>query len=64
MAATQQRATTMDETAAPWAAWDALAAGYDRYVAPQGPNWPTRHLPWWGSRPASGFSTSPREPGD
>ena len=25
----------MDERAAPWAAWDALAAGYDRYVAPQ-----------------------------
>jgi ubiquinone/menaquinone biosynthesis C-methylase UbiE len=35
MAAIQQRATTTDERAAPWAAWDALAAGYDRYVAPQ-----------------------------
>ncbi len=35
MAATQERATTTDERAAPWAAWDALATGYDRYVAPQ-----------------------------
>ncbi len=35
MAAIQERATTTDERAAPWAAWDALAEGYDRYVAPQ-----------------------------
>jgi ubiquinone/menaquinone biosynthesis C-methylase UbiE len=35
MAATQEHATTTDERAAPWAAWDALATGYDRYVAPQ-----------------------------
>ena len=35
MAAIQERATTTDERAAPWAAWDALATGYDRYVAPQ-----------------------------
>jgi ubiquinone/menaquinone biosynthesis C-methylase UbiE len=35
MTATQERVTTTDERAAPWAAWDALAAGYDRHVAPQ-----------------------------
>ena len=35
MAAIQERATTTGEHAAPWAAWDALAAGYDQYVAPQ-----------------------------
>jgi ubiquinone/menaquinone biosynthesis C-methylase UbiE len=35
MAAIQEHATTMDEHAAPWVAWDALADGYDRYVAPQ-----------------------------
>jgi ubiquinone/menaquinone biosynthesis C-methylase UbiE len=35
MAAIQERTTTTDERAAPWAAWDALAADYDRYVAPQ-----------------------------
>ena len=35
MAAIQERATTTDEHAAPWAAWDAIAEGYDRYVAPQ-----------------------------
>jgi ubiquinone/menaquinone biosynthesis C-methylase UbiE len=35
MAATQERTTTTDERAAPWAAWEALATGYDRYVAPQ-----------------------------
>jgi ubiquinone/menaquinone biosynthesis C-methylase UbiE len=35
MAAIQERTTTTDERAAPWAAWDAIAEGYDRYVAPQ-----------------------------
>jgi ubiquinone/menaquinone biosynthesis C-methylase UbiE len=35
MAALQEHVTTTDERAAPRAAWDALAAGYDRYVAPQ-----------------------------
>ncbi len=35
MAAIEERTTTTDERAAPWAAWDALATGYDRYVAPQ-----------------------------
>jgi ubiquinone/menaquinone biosynthesis C-methylase UbiE len=35
MAATQERAATTDEHAAPQEAWDALADGYDRYVAPQ-----------------------------
>jgi ubiquinone/menaquinone biosynthesis C-methylase UbiE len=35
MAAIQEHATTTDERAAPRAAWDTLAAGYDRYVAPQ-----------------------------
>jgi ubiquinone/menaquinone biosynthesis C-methylase UbiE len=31
----QERGTMTDERVAPWAAWDALAEGYDRYVAPQ-----------------------------
>ena len=35
MTAIQERATVTNERAAPWAAWDALATGYDRYVAPQ-----------------------------
>ena len=35
MAAIQERTTVTDERAAPWAAWDALATGYDQYVAPQ-----------------------------
>jgi ubiquinone/menaquinone biosynthesis C-methylase UbiE len=35
MTAIQERAASTDERAAPWAAWDALAEGYDRYVAPQ-----------------------------
>jgi ubiquinone/menaquinone biosynthesis C-methylase UbiE len=34
MAAIHEHATTTDDPAAPWAAWDALAEGYDRYVAP------------------------------
>ena len=41
MTAIQERAATTDERAAPRAAWDALAAGYDRYVAPQ-PTGPPR----------------------
>jgi ubiquinone/menaquinone biosynthesis C-methylase UbiE len=35
MTAIQERATMTNERAVPWAAWDALAAGYDQYVAPQ-----------------------------
>jgi ubiquinone/menaquinone biosynthesis C-methylase UbiE len=35
MAAIEERTTTTNERTAPWAAWDALATGYDRYVAPQ-----------------------------
>jgi ubiquinone/menaquinone biosynthesis C-methylase UbiE len=35
MAAIQEHVTTTNEHTAPWAAWDALATGYDRYVAPQ-----------------------------
>jgi ubiquinone/menaquinone biosynthesis C-methylase UbiE len=35
MATIQERTTATDERAAPWAAWDALATGYDQYVAPQ-----------------------------
>jgi ubiquinone/menaquinone biosynthesis C-methylase UbiE len=35
MTMSQDEATTMDEHAAPPGAWDAIAAGYDRYVAPQ-----------------------------
>ncbi|HEX5954402.1 MAG TPA: methyltransferase domain-containing protein, partial [Solirubrobacterales bacterium] len=35
MSTTQGEATTTDEHAAPPEAWDAIADGYDRYVAPQ-----------------------------
>ena len=35
MSTTQSEATTTDEHAAPPEAWDAIADGYDRYVAPQ-----------------------------
>jgi ubiquinone/menaquinone biosynthesis C-methylase UbiE len=35
MTTTQGEATTTEEHAAPPEAWDAIAAGYDRYVAPQ-----------------------------
>jgi ubiquinone/menaquinone biosynthesis C-methylase UbiE len=35
MTASQGEATTMEEHAAPPEAWDAIAEGYDRYVAPQ-----------------------------
>ena len=35
MSTTQGEATTTDEHAAPREAWDAIAEGYDRYVAPQ-----------------------------
>ena len=35
MSTTQGEATTTDEHAAPREAWDAIADGYDRYVAPQ-----------------------------
>jgi ubiquinone/menaquinone biosynthesis C-methylase UbiE len=35
MSTTQNEATTTDEHAAPPEAWDAIAEGYDRYVAPQ-----------------------------
>jgi ubiquinone/menaquinone biosynthesis C-methylase UbiE len=35
MSTTQGEATTTDEHAAPPEAWDAIAGGYDRYVAPQ-----------------------------
>jgi ubiquinone/menaquinone biosynthesis C-methylase UbiE len=35
MSTTQGEATTTDEHAAPPEAWDAIAEGYDRYVAPQ-----------------------------
>lgn len=35
MTTSQGEATTTDERAAPPEAWDAIAAGYDRYVAPQ-----------------------------
>lgn len=35
MAAIQEHVSTTNEHAAPWAAWDAIAEGYDRFVAPQ-----------------------------
>ena len=42
MSTTQGEATTTDEHAAPPEAWDAIADGYDRYVAPQELISPTR----------------------
>ena len=35
MTTTQGEASTTEEHAAPLEAWDAIAEGYDRYVAPQ-----------------------------
>ena len=35
MTTSQGEATTTEEHAAPPEAWDAIAEGYDRYVAPQ-----------------------------
>jgi len=35
MTTSQGEATAADEHAAPTEAWDAIAEGYDRYVAPQ-----------------------------
>ncbi len=55
MAATHERTTTTDERAAPWAAWDALATGYDRYVAPQEANLANEALALVGLRAGQRF---------
>jgi ubiquinone/menaquinone biosynthesis C-methylase UbiE len=55
MAATQERATTTNERTAPWAAWDALATGYDRYVAPQEADLATEALALVGLRSGQRF---------
>jgi ubiquinone/menaquinone biosynthesis C-methylase UbiE len=55
MAATQEHATTTDERAEPWAAWDALATGYDRYVAPQEADLATEALALVGLRAGQRF---------
>ena len=55
---TSQEATTADEHAAPPEAWDAIAEGYDRYVAPQEADLANEALALAGLEPGSGSSTS------
>jgi hypothetical protein len=63
MSMRQDSVTTTDEHAAPRQAWDAIAEGYDRYVAPRRSSWPTRRSRWQVSDPASGSLTSLRGQG-
>ena len=51
---------TTEQHVAPREAWDAIAAGYDRYVAPQEAALAAEALALVGLEPASGFSTSRR----
>ena len=62
MSTSQGEAATTEEHAAPPEAWDAIAEGYDRYVAPRRPTSPTRRSALPGSGPASGSSTSRQGP--
>jgi ubiquinone/menaquinone biosynthesis C-methylase UbiE len=55
MAAIEERTTTTNERTAPWAAWDALATGYDRYVAPQEADLATEALALVGLRSGQRF---------
>ena len=56
MTASQGDATTTEEHTAPPEAWDAIAEGYDRYVAPQEVDArQARRFASWGSRPGERF---------
>ena len=58
MTTSQGEATTTDEHVAPPEAWDAIAEGYDRYVAPQEVELANEALRLVGLGPASGSLTS------
>jgi ubiquinone/menaquinone biosynthesis C-methylase UbiE len=55
MTASQGEATTTEEHAAPPEAWDAIAEGYDRYVAPQEVDLATEALRLVGLQPGERF---------
>jgi len=55
MTASQGEATTTEEHGAPPQAWDAIAEGYDRYVAPQEVDLATEGLRLVGLRPGERF---------
>ena len=57
MTASQDEATGTQEHAAPREAWDAIADGYDRYVAPQEIDLAREALRLVGLQPASASST-------
>jgi ubiquinone/menaquinone biosynthesis C-methylase UbiE len=63
MAAIQEHTAATDERTAPWAAWDALAAGYDRYVAPQEAELANEALALAGLRPGQRFLDVAAGPG-
>jgi hypothetical protein len=58
MTTSPDEATRAEEHAAPPEAWDAIAEGYDRFVAPQEVELASEALRLVGLEPASGFSTS------
>ena len=60
MTASQGEPTTTEEHAAPPEAWDAIAVGYDRYVAPQEVDLANEALRLVGLAPGEGSSTSRR----
>ena len=55
---TQQTTSEQTEHAAPREAWDAIAAGYDQYVAPQEVELANEALALVGLVPGERFSTS------
>src|SRR5512144_247126 len=55
MTTRQSRAITTEEHAAPRSAWDAIAEGYDRYVAPQEVDLANEGLRLAGLRPGERF---------
>jgi 2-polyprenyl-3-methyl-5-hydroxy-6-metoxy-1,4-benzoquinol methylase len=55
MSTDQDQATTTDEHVAPAEAWDAIAEGYDRYVAPQEQDLAGEALRLAGLRPGQRF---------
>jgi ubiquinone/menaquinone biosynthesis C-methylase UbiE len=63
MTASQGEATTTEEHAAPPEAWDAIAEGYDRYVAPQEVDLATEALRLVGLQPGERFLDVAAGPG-
>ncbi len=63
MTASQGKATTTEEHAAPPEAWDAIAEGYDRYVAPQEVDLANEALRLVGLQPGERFLDVAAGPG-